>query len=71
MVRRAAPTRNPGVFFFASFRLDEQTKGSRTAVRNRGFDKLVSAEKRLARTARFLDELYGRILAWGFALLRE
>jgi hypothetical protein len=48
--------RNPGVFSFASFRLDEQTKGSRTAVRNQGFDKLVSAERLMARTARFLDE---------------
>jgi hypothetical protein len=53
---RFAPTRNPGVFSFASFRLDEQTKGSRTAVRNQGFDKLVSAERLMARTARFLDE---------------
>jgi len=39
----AKPARNSGVFSFASFRLDEQTKGSRAATRNKRSVELVSA----------------------------
>ncbi|WP_293620718.1 hypothetical protein, partial [Salinisphaera sp.] len=44
-VRRFAPARSAGVVFFAYFLLDKQKKVSRTAVRNKRTDELVSGPK--------------------------
>ena len=53
--RRFAPARNPSVFFFAYFLLDKQKKVSRTAVRNKRTDELVSGSKYSVSEVRILS----------------